>query len=274
MERNAIRVPLYLTHKRKNASLNAMVLLMAISCVFSGGIAEGASLKVSAHASLIDIEAHDALLIDILKGISEQTGIALKIGERLTEAVSCDIKAAKLEEAVKRLLAKRSYALSYRKTDDGRFLPERLTVLGDAVTSTSSEQPQNVMVFVPSIDPPASEETSAPPEGPPSAQPRFERKWFGQQFNSERMLSDQIAATPLNEGASSQGIIITDLSEESPLRKIGLDVGDVVAYVDGRPVQSSDELVQILSSLHNGQPRVRIERRRDGSSDPIYLEFQ
>ncbi len=239
-----------------------MVLLGAFVCLFAFGTAEGNTLTLTVRDSFIYIKAHEMPLGAILKALSEKTGMSLKLGGELREVVSCDLRAVTLEEAVRRLLANHSHTLTFRKTPDGRFLPEELRLVGvEAAQQSIFKGPRSTV-----------DETRMPPDDP--YEKKFAKEWFVQQFGRANKLSDQIAATPYNKGPLAQGILITGISQESALRKIGLRVGDVINNVNGHAVNSAQEFLQVLGSLHEDQPMVRIERGKDDIMEPIYISLQ
>ncbi len=237
-----------------------VILLIAGVFLLTFGIAEGKALKLNVRDSVIDIEAHDVLLIDILNAISAQTGLSLKLGKPLTETVTFDLKAVSLEEALKRLLVNQNYALSYRKTKDDRFLPEELRVVGVGTQRTFAVESRRVIA-----------DQVMPPDEP--YQRRFDKTWFGQQFGRASTLSAQITATHFTEDSLDRGILITGIAPDSPLQKLGLRVGDLIQNVDGKAVSSAQEFLQILSSFQGDQP-MRIERAHGTITSPIYINLQ
>jgi len=64
------------------------------------------------------------------------------------------------------------------------------------------------------------------------------------------------------------GVVLVSAAEGSPVRRAGLDVGDVVHALDGAPVRSARELIRMLTAREPGET-VRLtvatdgERRRD-----------
>ena len=96
-------------------------------------ITQASSLELDVRSSgIIHIQAEEVPLIDILKAISDKTGMILKSGVDLTNAVTIDLKAISVENCIHRLLARRNYALIYKKTQDGKSVPIELRVVGSA----------------------------------------------------------------------------------------------------------------------------------------------
>ena len=248
-------------HYPKRSRVRTVILIIAGVCLLAFGIAEGKALKLSVRDSVIDIEAHDVPLADILNAISAQTGLSLKLGTPLTETVAFDLKALSLEEALKCLLVNHNYALSYRKTNDNRFLPEELRVVGVGTSERTFPVESRKAIA----------DQVTPPDEP--YQRKFDKTWFGQQFGRASTLSDQITARHFTEDSLDRGILITGIAPESPLQKLGLRVGDLIQNVDGKAVRSAQEFLQILSSFEGDQP-MRIERAHGTITSPIYINLQ
>jgi len=72
---------------------------------------------------------------------------------------------------------------------------------------------------------------------------------------------------------STQGAVITRLSEDSALLAAGLKAGDVIVSVDGRPVENAQGLRNIEGLLAVGT-RVRIDYMRDGERDSVRVVIE
>jgi S1-C subfamily serine protease len=71
------------------------------------------------------------------------------------------------------------------------------------------------------------------------------------------------------------GIRLNRIPKGSVLARIGLEQGDIVRDVNGRPVKSTAALLAALKDPPNGEPMIRIGRmRKNGLVDPIYIELQ
>jgi C-terminal processing protease CtpA/Prc len=240
------------------ACIHTAILLVAIVCLFPFGTALGNALSINIRDSFIDIEASETTLAVVLQALSEKTGLSLNLGKPLTEAFSCDLKKVTLEEAVELLMANHNHALTYRKTYDGRFLPEKLFVVGADASQQSFSQVAVDKARMPTEDP----------------HPNIYLKvaWFREQFKGVDKLSGQLAATSFYDRSGVGNILITGISEASPLRVIGLRAGDVIQNVNGKTVSSVQEFLQHLSSLPDDINFVRIQRGSKAYPLYIYLE--
>ncbi|WP_212523665.1 trypsin-like peptidase domain-containing protein [Actibacterium sp. MT2.3-13A] len=89
---------------------------------------------------------------------------------------------------------------------------------------------------------------------------RFERPWAG--------ISGQAVDAALAEGLGMGlpvGVVLTELHPESPFRKAGLAVGDVITELEGEPVNSPQEMMFRMSAEGIGG-EMRITYLRDGAA--------
>ena len=231
---------------------------VVISCPIGHGMAQAFSFHLEVRDSLIDIQAEQVPLIDILKSISEKTGIVLKSGDSLTDAVTFHLKAASVEDCIGRLLAKRNHVLLFKDIENNRSVPIEVQVFGTKALQTISGQG-----FHASKLPFEADSNAPPPEDPVR---RYQRAWFEREFKDENKLSSQISAksinAPINDMPEARGFRITKLAKNSVLREIGLKEGDIVADVNGQPVGTAEEFIQALRFPPNGHSTVRIELLR------------
>jgi serine protease Do len=87
---------------------------------------------------------------------------------------------------------------------------------------------------------------------------RVARGSIGIRFNPEN--TPQVARVYAN-GAT--GVTITDVDEDKPAAKAGLQIGDTITAVNGKPVKNGDDLVGVISSVKPGN-RVDITYVRNG----------
>jgi membrane-associated protease RseP (regulator of RpoE activity) len=79
-----------------------------------------------------------------------------------------------------------------------------------------------------------------------------------------------IVALPISEelraklgAARDRGVLVDRVQPDSPASKAGVHVGDVIASVDGKPVQDSSDIVEAMSSRKKGE-RITMSVVRDG----------
>jgi len=256
-------IPVFQT-KRSSYLLIIFSFLIATSCLLGTRTVQASSLIVKVQDSLVDLQAEQVPLIKVIEAICEKTGIVLKSSDPMTEPVSVDFKGITLEKCLRRLLSKRSYALVTEQGADDEIIYVSLHIL-------AAGSPAGNATSVPQKIPSGAIEQAAvqPPEDPSK---RYERESFSQMFEDSKNLKKQISAQTLGTSSQGAGILITKLSKESVLKQIGLDVGDTVNDVNGKPVSTADELIELVQTESQDRQVVRIERlRRNDVMDPIYI---
>jgi serine protease Do len=73
------------------------------------------------------------------------------------------------------------------------------------------------------------------------------RGWLGVQIQSA---SEDIALTFKRD--SAQGVVVTDVTKDSPAEKAGIQLEDYIFEVDGRPVKDNSALTSYISGLAPG----------------------
>lgn len=256
-------IPVFQT-KRSSYLLIIFSFLIATSCLLGTRTVQASSLIVKVQDSLVDLQAEQVPLIKVIEAICDKTGIVLKSSDPMTEPVSVDFKRITLEKCLRRLLSKRSYALVTEQGADDEIIYVSLHIL-------AAGSPAGNATSVPQKIPSGAIEQAAvqPPEDPSK---RYERESFSQMFEDSKNLKKQISAQTLGTSSQGAGILITKLSKESVLKQIGLDVGDTVNDVNGKPVSTADELIELVQTESQDRQVVRIERlRRNDVMDPIYI---
>lgn len=237
----------------KKMGLMIFVVFCLITLLFvSLGFAEEATLNLNVKGSTIELRAQNVPLLDILKAISDQTGISVIMDESMTEPISIDFKVP-IEECFQQLLKNRNYAMIYNDRTDGHIGLSEIYVISSKSKvryGGKSKSPEDSII-------------------------RNKGDWFKREFGEGRALLHLISATPSNKSSDREGIEITMVIGNSPFDKIGLEEGDVVVDVNGTPVSTAQEFVQALQSAPKERPNIRIDRRRsDGRTDPIYIDVK
>ncbi len=241
------------------------------------GSALASSLKVHVRDTTIDIQADKVPLIEILQAISEKTGISLKADESLTEPVSLVLKGTSVEKCLRRLLAKRDYTLLFMKDDQNRVVPVELRVVGGQTSEGGAKGARRAPRQPPKVKratsrPTTMRVTPSPPEDPMK---KFGKAWYERAVRDTKRLSRQVAANSAEGDSDVSGLRITRVSRGSIFHKVGLRAGDIIHDVNGQPVESVEEFIEVLQSAPEEQPMIRIERlRKNGQMHPIYIELQ
>ena len=218
----------------------------------SHGFAEKSTLSLNVKDSMIELKAEDIPLVDILKAISDRTGISMTLDESMTEPISIDFKVP-FEECFQRLLKNKNYAMIYNDRIDGQRVLAEIYVISSGsrvIYGRKSDSPGDSII-------------------------RDRKDWFKREFGEGRALLHLVSATPSSGSSDRAGIEITMVSGNSPFHKIGLEEGDVVVDVNGTRVKTVQEFIQALQAASKERPNIRIDRRRsDGTTDPIYIDVK
>jgi hypothetical protein len=228
------------------------------------------SISVQVSNAIINIEARDAVLRDVIQAVSEKTGIVLKLGDPLTELITFSIEDVSAEEALKRLLANRNYTIIFKKTADDCFLPIELRVIGNTPIRGSILPINAAVNTVATLK--EAEKTPAPVNKDGKT---FTRAQYIQRFQDIDHLSKQITAIPRRDGPFMKGIEITNINTDSVLSEIGIHRGDLISHINGNPIQSVQQFWQSIKSPPENASLVMIGRTMsDGRHSSIYIHLQ
>lgn len=232
-------------------------------------VANATAVKVEVRDSVIYLEANSAPLADVLKALSDKTGLVIKSSDELSEIVSYNIEGESLQGAVKRLMKNRSYMLVRKGDGKGKdeFVSAELRVLGG--DPSVCIQPQSDQGAGKNAQPVDQRSSSDAPRTK-----QYEKGWFLQQFGSPEAASKLVAAQSASDEPHPKGFVIASLDEKSIFGQIGLDAGDTVLDVNGRPIETVGEFVEAIQSLPQGQGVIRINRLKNDRVDPVYIELQ
>jgi putative serine protease PepD len=87
------------------------------------------------------------------------------------------------------------------------------------------------------------------------AEPQATRAWLGAGIAS---VESDAAAVALGLDPSTRGVRVTDVYEGGPAARAGLEPGDVIVALDGRPIRSAEALARALARLDPGD-RIELE---------------
>ncbi len=231
--------------------------------------AVASSLSVKVVDSRVDIEANQVAVGDVLKAISDQTGIVLNLIEDLREPISLHLKGISIETCIQQLMVNQNYVLLFKKLGDHEFIPIELRVFESGTVIAEDNKP---------IQTPAYSDTNqlAAPHPNDPMKP-YDRDTFWQEFGDGDRLVGQITADTeaYGEGIEDIGIRITGIAQNSPFKKIGLEPGNIIQNVNGRSTRNLDDLIQgIHAAYEEGTPMIRIARQNNNHKfDPIYINF-
>lgn len=198
------------------------------------------TLQVEAGGAMLSIQANGVPLGEVLRAVSEKSGIVIISDEPLTEEVTCGFTGLTLEQGVMKLLENRSYALMFNAQQEAASSPAVLWILG----KVSLQSDINL------------------------------KERLAKEVEDSGRLSRQFTAMSL--GTQTKGIKITSLTPDSVFRKMGINQGDFVSRVNGLPTETVEEFISVLKSVPQESSTIMMIERRtpDGRLDPIYVQFE
>ena len=236
-----------------------VLMFYAATCIFGFAIAAAAQDRIvnfDRDKGTLEVNAHEIPLDALLRDISKKTGLKLELNVALSDPVSFDLEPQPFDEAIKHLLGGRSYSLNYEKTAEGKFLPSRLRVMGmgtGPAKLASGDKKRAGML----------------PEAKERHTITVDKSELKEALRDRASLVKQVSTSP-----DHKGVRINQVPEDSPLRTLGLEEGDVIESVNGRPIRS---FIQFLDALPNGPatpPVIQIMKTKDGRHDPVYIRLQ
>ena len=283
--------------KRKQPYIILIVGWFTALCFGFSGIAQAATLKVRVENDRVYLHADKVSLISVLKAIAEKADIVLESGDPLTNQVSLDLTGVSIEEGIRRLLAKKNYSLTFKKTGENRFAITEIRIIASgSIKKTrlraTPGKTTRVNTATRSATPPPPVK-STPQEEMEDPFRKYEKDWFKQELENSDQLADEITMEAPEEsmqpeGASlpkgaqpsqvpplySEGIKVKEIATASVFTKIGLKKGDVIRDVNGQRVKTKEEFIKALQKASEGQSMIRIERTHENNMmNPIYIEL-
>lgn len=215
----------------------------------------------------ITVSAADTPIIDLLADITDRMDIRLNAETDLDERVSLNMENASVEKFMQRLLAGKNYVLLFRKTGENAFTPVELKIY-PGVTETE-DQSMSAAVHVP---PDAPVTVTDPLTASDYNRPDFERD-----FGDADLLMDQFRAdaAAYGEGTEDVGIRISGIPDGSVFKRIGLETGDIIRDVNGRPTRTASDFIEAIQSvISENLPTIRIARiKHNGKPLPLYINI-
>jgi hypothetical protein len=230
------------------------------------GSASASSLGIEVKGTLIDIQADHVPVIEILKSLSDKTGLVVETGDPLENPISLKLKDISLEKCLQRLLIHQNYALTYAKTGDD-FVPISVRIIGTSLTKRLEPEPAAA------AEPPRSPDPAVEAQMPQDDHmKKYQKSWFAIAVEDSAGLAGQIDTETLEANdADMPGLRIKAIAPESLFYMIGLREEDHIQEVNGKVVKTAKELIETLQRA-TGETlgMIRIAR---ADKNPIYIEL-
>ena len=82
----------------------------------------------------------------------------------------------------------------------------------------------------------------------------------------------QAAVRPYFEAGAQEGFIISDIKPESLYQKLGLQNGDIIIDVNGKRMQTADDILQLVNIMQSGG-NITLSLKRNGKAETINYSF-
>jgi len=87
-----------------------------------------------------------------------------------------------------------------------------------------------------------------------------------------KTIMTQAAVRPYFEAGAQEGFIISDIKPDSLYQKLGLQNGDIITEVNGKHMQSADDLLQMVNIMQSGGS-IALSLKRNGKAETINYSF-
>lgn len=118
----------------------------------------------------------------------------------------------------------------------------------------------------------AMPEAPAPPE-PVSREVNIDRKIIDEAMGNIGELMKQVRIRPFFEGGNPAGLSLVGVAPGSIFQQMGIRNGDVLQAVDGQPIQTVDDVVNLYQSLSSADS-LALQIRRGGRTEEIQYKIE
>ena len=92
----------------------------------------------------------------------------------------------------------------------------------------------------------------APPLQQTIPLPAEEPNWEERSSLGYAQASLRVRLKPFNQGGNQEGFEVKSIHGDSPLKAIGLQDGDIIKRINGEPIDSDLDILQIYDAIRNG----------------------
>ena len=87
-----------------------------------------------------------------------------------------------------------------------------------------------------------------------------------------KTIMTQAIVRPYFEAGAQEGFIVSDIKPDSLYQKLGLQNGDIITEVNGKHMQSADDLLQMVNIMQSGGD-IALSLKRNGKAETINYSF-
>jgi len=107
----------------------------------------------------------------------------------------------------------------------------------------------------------------------PTQMARLDRKQIDSTLPDYMQLMQEISVRPYFEAGKPGGFLIYNIKDDSIFARMGLENGDVIVGVNGRPVATTQQAVEFYNALKRGAT-VSLEIKRDETKQELHFVIQ
>ena len=127
---------------------------------------------------------------------------------------------------------------------------------------------------------PAAGPSAGAPAGPPPPEPEpvsrdvnLSRQTIEEAMGNVAELMKQVRIRPFFEGGKPAGLSLAGVAPGSIFEQMGIRNGDVLQTVDGQPIQTVDDVVNLYQSLSSADA-IAVQVRRGGRIEDIQYKIE
>lgn len=112
----------------------------------------------------------------------------------------------------------------------------------------------------------------SPQANMPSSGMVLNRGEVNEKLRDLKTIMTQAAVRPYFEAGAQEGFIVSDIKPDSLYQKLGLQNGDIIIDVNGKRMQTADDLLQMVNIMQSGGS-IALSLKRNGKAETINYSF-
>jgi len=122
--------------------------------------------------------------------------------------------------------------------------------------------------------PPSSGQVQTPPSNRhmPHSGMAISRAEVNEKLLDLKTIMTQAAVRPYFEAGAQEGFIISEIKPDSLYKKMGMQNGDIIIDVNGKRMQSADDILKLVNAMQSGVS-MALSIKRNGRAETINYSF-
>jgi general secretion pathway protein C len=114
--------------------------------------------------------------------------------------------------------------------------------------------------------------SQAPQASIPSSGMVLSKGEINEKLRDLKTIMTQAVVRPYFEDGEQKGFIVSDIKPDSLYQKLGLHNGDIIIDVNGKPMQTADDILQMVNIMQTGGS-IDLNLKRNGEFETINYSF-